>query len=93
MIKLIKIVAFFLIQISFLYAQTPELKLEKIERKLGIANFNNAIKYNDKVIFMGNSATLVSYNSETDNSNVEYGDYNANFDIHCGVVFSENLDI
>lgn len=91
MINLIKIAVFFLIQISFLYAQTPELKLEKVERKLGIANFNNAIKYNDKVIFMGNSATLVSYNSESDNSNVEYGDYNANFDIHCGVVFSENL--
>ena len=40
---------------------------------------------------MGNSATLVSYNSESNNSNVEYGDYDANFDIHCGVVFSENI--
>ena len=89
--KLIKITAIFLIQISFLYSNVNKIELEKVERKLGIANFNNAIKYNNKVIFLGNSATLVSHNSESDNSNVEYGDYDANFDIHCGVEFSENL--
>ena len=89
--KLIKFNILFLIQISFLLSAPPRMDLVEVERKLGIASFNNAIEFNNQVLFLGNSATVISYNSESDNSVVEYGDYDSNFDIHCGTVYSENL--
>lgn len=91
MIKLIKITAIFLIQISFLYSNVTKIELEKVERKLGIANFNSALEFSNRVLFLGNSATIISYDSKKENSEIEFGDYDANFDIYCGVVFSENL--
>lgn len=89
--KLIKFILLFLIQISFLISVPPRMDLVEVDRKLGIASFNNAIEFNNQVLFLGNSATIVSHNSEMDNSVVEYGDYDANFDIHCGTVYSEIL--
>lgn len=91
MIKLIKITAIFLVQISFLYSNVNKIELEKVEKKLGIAIFNSALEFNNKVLFLGNSATIISYDTKKENSEIEFGDYDANFDIYCGVVFSENL--